>query len=395
MIKFFVFTFLTVFTLSNAQNRQIEFEHGDFASVKARAKKENKNIFVDAYTSWCGPCKWMAKNIFTNDTAADHFNKNFVCYKLDMEKGEGLEFAKTYTVQCYPTLIILDAEGKLIHRTAGGLPVKEFIAFADASKTNRSFSAIVETYNKDKKNGIALADYANAMASTCLNAAIEVQTYIQSLPEKDLEKKENWPLLRDYISDFNSREIKYFMKNYAAFEKQFGKKETEPKVIQAGVTYFMPMMSSAAYSEDTYNKFKQEFIAMKWPNTERIIFEADMKIYAAVNIQKYYAVAAKDYLKYHNDEANYLNGMAWTLYKNTNVKEELIAGVKMSQRACELDPSYANYDTQAAIQYKSGDLKGAQQTATRAIELAKKEKKEEKDYQATTDLLTKIKAEIK
>ena len=79
-----------------AQNRQITFETGDLASVFARAKKENKLIFVDAMTTWCGPCKQMAKHVFTNDTVADYFNANFVSYKFDMEKGEGLDFAKKY-----------------------------------------------------------------------------------------------------------------------------------------------------------------------------------------------------------------------------------------------------------------------------------------------------------
>jgi len=44
--------------------------------IVAMAKQENKLIFLDAYASWCGPCKWMAANMFTNDTIADYYNKN-------------------------------------------------------------------------------------------------------------------------------------------------------------------------------------------------------------------------------------------------------------------------------------------------------------------------------
>lgn len=42
-----------------AQTKEIHFEKSSFADIKAKAKKENKLIFIDAYTSWCGPCKWM------------------------------------------------------------------------------------------------------------------------------------------------------------------------------------------------------------------------------------------------------------------------------------------------------------------------------------------------
>ena len=57
-----------------AQNREIKFEQGNWAGILEKAKKENKIIYLDCYTTWCGPCKWMAKNVFTNDTAADFYN---------------------------------------------------------------------------------------------------------------------------------------------------------------------------------------------------------------------------------------------------------------------------------------------------------------------------------
>src|SRR6185503_10815231 len=93
----------------------------------ARAKKEKKMIMVDAFTTWCGPCKWMAKNIFPNDTVAEFYNKNFINAKIDMEKGEGPDLAKKYEVGCYPTFLFIDGNGQLIHRQSGGGEVKSFI----------------------------------------------------------------------------------------------------------------------------------------------------------------------------------------------------------------------------------------------------------------------------
>ncbi len=132
-----LFLFLTLlFAFSAvAQNRQIAFETGDLASVFAKAKKENKLIFVDAMTTWCGPCKTMAKHVFTNDTVADYFNANFVNLKFDMEKGEGINFAKQYDVNCFPNLIFLDADGNIVHRQAGSMPSKDFMEFAKKTKT--------------------------------------------------------------------------------------------------------------------------------------------------------------------------------------------------------------------------------------------------------------------
>ena len=103
-----------------AQNRSIDFIDNDLKAAQAKSKETGKIIFVDAYTTWCGPCKWMSKHMFTNDTIADFFNQNFVNLKMDMEKeGDGVEMAKWYGIRSYPTLIFLDADGNMLHRLSG------------------------------------------------------------------------------------------------------------------------------------------------------------------------------------------------------------------------------------------------------------------------------------
>ncbi len=42
----------------------IVFEQGTWKEVLEKAKQTNKPIFIDVYTSWCGPCKKMSKDIF-------------------------------------------------------------------------------------------------------------------------------------------------------------------------------------------------------------------------------------------------------------------------------------------------------------------------------------------
>ena len=85
-------------TTMYGQNRSIEFREGSWEEMLKEARKEKKMIFVDCYASWCGPCKMLAKNIFTQDSVADFYNDNFVCFQIDMEKGEGPALAKKYGV---------------------------------------------------------------------------------------------------------------------------------------------------------------------------------------------------------------------------------------------------------------------------------------------------------
>lgn len=115
-------------------NAQIQFQQGSWADAVAAAKKQNKPIFVDAYTTWCGPCKWMNANVFTDKAVGDYFNQNFISYKYDMEKGDGPAFAQKNGVKAYPTLLFFDKNEKEIHRVLGAKPADQFIAVGKEAK---------------------------------------------------------------------------------------------------------------------------------------------------------------------------------------------------------------------------------------------------------------------
>ena len=108
----------------------IQFEHLSWSEVLAKSKAEGKPIFLDAVTSWCGPCKMMSKEVFTDSAAGRFFNANFLNIKLDMERGDGIEVSSKYRVWVYPTLIFVDSTGALLHRSAGFHNPQQLIALA-------------------------------------------------------------------------------------------------------------------------------------------------------------------------------------------------------------------------------------------------------------------------
>lgn len=107
------------FLSSEVKAQGIEFFHGTFAEAKVKAEKERKQIFIDFHTSWCGPCKMMAKKYFTLDNVGKVYNKKYVCLKIDAKKGEGPVTAKKFGVKAYPTLVYLDASGKELQKSLG------------------------------------------------------------------------------------------------------------------------------------------------------------------------------------------------------------------------------------------------------------------------------------
>lgn len=132
MKKIFLLTFAALFSFAVCANAQdgIKWETGTLNEVLNKAKSNNSTpniVFLDCYTSWCGPCKYMAESVFTTKEAGDYFNNRFVNFKMDMEKGEGKEVAKKYNVRAYPTFLILDSDGNEIGRIVGGGKLEDFV----------------------------------------------------------------------------------------------------------------------------------------------------------------------------------------------------------------------------------------------------------------------------
>lgn len=97
----------------------IQFTEGKWSDLLKQAKKENKLIFLDAYTTWCGPCKQLQKNVFTREDVAGTFNGNFINVKIDMESGEGPALARRYPIEGYPTLFFINGKGKVVKQLLG------------------------------------------------------------------------------------------------------------------------------------------------------------------------------------------------------------------------------------------------------------------------------------
>ena len=112
----------------DAGNPGINFNHQSWKEIVNKAKTDNKLIFVDFYTQWCGPCYNMATTVFTLPAVGSFYNNNFVCAKIDTENGEGIELAKKYGIHSYPTYLFIDpTTEKPVHRSSSRQTVEQFL----------------------------------------------------------------------------------------------------------------------------------------------------------------------------------------------------------------------------------------------------------------------------
>lgn len=119
--------------LSTTQQSGIEFRHISLEEAQQEAKKSNKLIFIDAYVSWCGPCKKMAATSFKDAAVGGIYNKQFINLKIDCEKdADGIEISRRYKISAYPTLLFIDATGKLKKQVLGYQTAERLLFLANS-----------------------------------------------------------------------------------------------------------------------------------------------------------------------------------------------------------------------------------------------------------------------
>lgn len=179
MRKIVLLMIICVFA-AGARGEGIRFFKGSFQDALKQAKVENKKVFVDFYTTWCGPCQLMSKNIFPDDEVGEYFNKYFVNYQINAEDKAFLPEVKRYGVTAYPNMLILDTDGNVLGRQLGATDKSGFLRFAKlALKEVLPVDQLYEKLKKDKKN-----------QSLMQEILLEAPGYIARLSGQDHDKWE-------------------------------------------------------------------------------------------------------------------------------------------------------------------------------------------------------------
>jgi len=86
----------------------------DFDKALALAKAANKKLIIDFWATWCGPCRSLDEWIFSDSEVAAVLNAGYVGLKLDADLEK--QMVSRFHVEGYPTLIVLDGNGKEVRR---------------------------------------------------------------------------------------------------------------------------------------------------------------------------------------------------------------------------------------------------------------------------------------
>jgi len=160
----------------------VKWNDEPFDQVLARAKQENKYVFIDFYATWCGPCKRLDEKVYPDATVSGLLN-SMVSVKYDAEKEPWLPIAKKYKVNKYPTLLVLDPNGQEVDRHIGYLDPEPFVATIEGYRNGIATTAALTAQIKETpddldllyKLGMKHADAGRSVdAATVLGKAMEL-----------------------------------------------------------------------------------------------------------------------------------------------------------------------------------------------------------------------------
>lgn len=343
----------------------------------------NKLIFVDCYTDWCGPCRWMDANVFVAGPVADYFNQQFVNVKIDMEKGEGVELAKHYKIQSYPTFLFINGKGDVVHRTGGRMSMEEFLEEGKkAFDPTKQVSYLTAQYESGNTDLAFLYNFYNTLHRTDRSKADQVAKVIaDKITISELKTALGWKVIQALARNEDDKLGSFYMANQVAFEEWSSPEERydlENRLITYTMYSLMRGDNELAFMNklDYFKKSKNPDLNKKGVMLEAEYYFSNNRIDDYLKLTRY---ALRDQLKDDADDLSFLarrsaggrSGMP------TATEEVLEHAYLMAKRAVELKPEeYSIQSTFAQVclllKNKNEGLPAAKKTRALAEPLGSK-----------------------
>jgi thioredoxin-related protein len=406
ILTFFLWSFVTLASDTTIVFRQIN--HSDLFEV---AKKENKGVMLYFHFDGCGACVKMERTAFKDKKVIDFYNTNFINYEINTLKGEGIEINKEYNIKLHPTFIFFDNAGNELHRLVGVFNPEEFYTQAnDALLSQKNLTNFKKRYKQGNREPDFLFDYvymlrdANELDSTVVNE------YLDAVDIKDYTLEKNIKFIYEFcihnlkiLIPFNNPRFIFLLNNKNLFYEQFDTNQVKTRIV-----WILNRAIYKAIEENDEETFNQAIKALKeYDNGEQYLFkELDGRITGMITSKNLVLSSMLHYYEKSGEKSNYfktldiyiskiwddadeLNNFAWGVYEQTQDKEteKIQTAIKCSIRSIELNNNYANNDTYAWLQYKSGEKKKALKQAKKTIEIAKKNNQDFSETQKLVELI--------
>lgn len=383
-------TFILCTGTINAQTQGIKFEKGlSWAQLIQKAKKENKYIFIDTYTTWCKPCRYMAQEIFTQSLVGNFFNKNFisVAVQIDHTKKDNSEvkrwyndaalIAKTYNIRSYPTYLFFNPQGELVHTIySGSSTAKEFLdGVRPVLDTATQYSYLKKKFDVGDRSPRLLLTLIKATQQTRDNQFLPIVTNAYLATQKDLLTDDNIKLAVLATKSSTDPGFDIIKNNIAKVDTVTGKGAAEeiiktiafdevvlPRIRKGGkkLDYGggMIVYEGSVIDSVDWNDIKMQ-LDQRYPQLgDKLLIASKPVYYGWLGKWPEFTNAVEAYITAWNDVPDLtINGYAMNVFKNCTDTTCLNAALGWSEKTLKTsDKDYRMWYTQthAGLLYKLG-----------------------------------------
>lgn len=371
---------LLVFLLPSliyAQEKGVNFSHFEgWEQVLAQAKKENKFIFVDAYTTWCIPCKLMSKEIFPREDVGTFMNKNFISIKVQMDTSkadhpdvkkwyaDAAKMKSLYRVVNYPTLLYFDPDGQQVHRTVGQATAEDFIRnSSDALDPSTQYLTMLQKFNG---GGDFDKDFLKALTNAAWKASerdkssIFSAAYLALVDDQQLLNEENIRFVTIHTQRATDPGFQFFMRNMDKIDSIAGK-GTSLSTINWYMSKDVEDLVSANPARPDWAKIYKA-IKGRFPKyADELIIKRKIKFYTEkqdwANVNRNVSLLIPGYGVMLSP--NELNGYAYSVFLGCTEKKYLKNALKWSDLLMSAEQDNSILFTRASLLYKLGKAQEA------------------------------------
>ncbi|MEX6686779.1 thioredoxin fold domain-containing protein [Danxiaibacter flavus] len=376
-----------------AQEKGIHFEHGNsWKQILAKAKAENKYIFMDCFTTWCGPCRYMTNTVFPQEKVGDYFNANFINVKVQLDTtasdneeikkwyADGHDIMTKYKIQAFPTFLFFAPNGTLVHRMVGGGEADQFIQRAsNALDPSKQYYTLLKNFENGAKNpeSIKSVAYAAMEAFDRDKARMLANAYLKT--QQDLYTKDNIQFLRDFTNSIKDTGFTIFLYHPEKVNNILGKGRAESVVNRVIFREeATPLLFNKTVQDSAWTKLN-ELISQRYQDkAPEILAYIRVTFYRIKGDWANYQTSITEYVSKYGDKITIedLNEYAWSVFQNCKDEACLRQALEWSKQTFK-DKDVAMYiDTYANLLYKLGRKDEAIEWQKKAVAAAGPDQKQ-------------------
>ena len=301
-----------------AQGIAFEPDGTTLEQASAKAKAENKMIFLDCYTTWCGPCRMMARTVFTQEKVGSAMNPKFISVKIDMESEYGAPLAKKLQVTAYPTFVIFNADLQEVGRFLGGSEADEFLKKVKEKGSDNSSVALKARWDSGDRDPQFLQTYLKTLTATYKTQdANDVAEALLAGKEETFAGDST--LRRIFLSNINNPFAKSFVytaKNPDVLASHIGARGVEAKITNVLAGYQRQLIiekdGSASLDKAQFDAFISLLAKLKTKEADHYRLSTLITLAEKQKDYKSYITYIKEYLSNKSLDASDMQLAQWT-----------------------------------------------------------------------------------